>query len=134
MIKIGFDIGGIISKYPHLLRPIIIALLSSKEIEVHILSDMRPHDKCVKTLIENGFNIPSSQIHSCDYEKYGGECKAIKAKEIGLDILIDDFPDYVGMIGAPELRLLAMPDPTKDYYHKSWKTDGSEGNFGRRKK
>ena len=51
-----------------------------------------------------------------------------------LDILFDDFIGYLATIGAPALRLLAMPDPTRDYYHPEWKTDGSEGNFGRRRK
>jgi len=52
-------------------------------------------------------------------------------KELGIDILIDDFIGYVAVEGAP-VRLLVMPDATKPYYDPNWKTDGSEGDFGRR--
>lgn len=78
--------------------------------------------------------MPPERVHSCDYGGHGEECKAVKAREIGLDVLVDDFPGYVASVDAPTLRLLAMPDPTRDYYHDSWKTDGSEGAFGRRRK
>lgn len=134
VVKIGFDIGGVLSKYPDLLRPILRALLAAPGIEVHVLSDMHPQEKCVAVLRENGFDVPSDRVHSCDYGEHGEECKAVKSRELGLDVLVDDFPGYVASLGAPTLRLLAMPDPTLDYYHDDWKTDGSEGGFGRRRK
>lgn len=134
MVRIGFDIGGVLSKYPDLLRPIVDALLAAPDVEVFVLSDMHPHSKCVAFVQDNGFRIPADRIHSCDYAECGEECKAVKARELGLDVLVDDFPGYVATVGAPALRLLAMPDPTRPYYDDSWKTDGSEGNFGRRKK
>ncbi len=134
MTRIGFDIGGVLSKYPDILRPIVAALLASPDVEVHVLSDMPSHEKCVLFVHMNGFAVPPERIHSCDYSEHGEECKAVKAREIGLDVLVDDFPGYVATIGAPALRLLSMPDPTRDYYAESWKTDGSEGNFGRRRK
>lgn len=133
-VKVGFDIGGVLSKYPDLLRPVVNALLASPDIEVHVLSDMHPRKKCVAAVTSNGFNVPTCNIHSCDYSTHGEECKAVKAREIGLHVLVDDFPGYVATLGAPTLRLLAMPDPTLDYYHESWCTDGTEGNFGRRRK
>lgn len=133
-VRIGFDIGGILSKYPDILRPVVAALLAAPDVEVYVLSDMHPHTKCVAFVHDNGFPVPPERIHSCDYSEHGEECKAVKSREIGLDILVDDFPGYVGTVGAPALRLLSMPDPTRDYYHETWKTDGSEGNFGRRRK
>ena len=42
MTRIGFDIGGILSKYPDILRPIVAALLAAPDVEVHVLSDMHP--------------------------------------------------------------------------------------------
>jgi hypothetical protein len=131
--KIGFDIGGVLSKYPDILRPIVTALLAAPDVEVHVLTDM-PMPAAVDMLSRNGLLLDGVTVHSCGYAEHGEECKAVKAREIGLDILIDDFPGYVATIGAPALRLLAMPDPTRDYYHDTWKTDGSEGNFGRRKR
>ena len=130
-IKIGFDIGGVLSKYPDILRPIIAALSVSPDIEIHVLSDMHPIDKCIDWIRRNELSIINENIHSCDYAIYGEECKAMKAKEIGLHVLIDDFMGYISIANSPILRLFTMPDHTRDYYHESWKTDGSEGNFGR---
>lgn len=133
-IRVGFDIGGVLSKYPDILRPLVRALLASDDVEVHILSDMHPHAKCVAFCHDNGFLVPPEKIHSCNYSEHGEECKAVRARDLELHVLCDDFPGYVATLGAPALRLLAMPDPTRPYYHDTWRTDGSEGDFGRRKK
>lgn len=130
--RIGFDIGGVLSKYPDILRPIVAALLAAPDVEVHVLTDMPDHAKAVRFCHDNGFAIPAERIHSCDYEAHGEECKAVKARDLDLSVLVDDFLGYVATVGAPTLRLLTMPDPTRDYYHPDWKTDGSEGAFGRR--
>ncbi len=130
VVKVGVDIGGVISKYPHLFRPLVRALQESDYTEVHVLSDM-PLEKCSAFLVDNGFRIVPGRIHSCDYATHGEMCKAVKMRELGIDIMIDDFPGYLAE-GAP-IRLLVMPDPHRPYYHDEWKTDGSEGDFGRRK-
>ena len=44
-------------------------------------------------------------------------------------VVADVYAGYLAQ-GCP-VRLLVMPDPHADYYHPTWKTDGSEGNFGR---
>lgn len=46
-------------------------------------------------------------------------------------MMIDDFPAYVAEGRAA--RLLLMPNIREPYYHDHWKTDGKEGNFGRRR-
>lgn len=132
-VKVGLDIGGVLSKYPEILRPIVDALLASPDVEVHVLTDMPDRVKATSFCHDNGFIVPAAQIHSCDYSTHGEECKAVKARKLGLHVLVDDFPGYVAVINAPALRLMTMPDPTRDYYHETWKTDGSEGDFGRRK-
>lgn len=126
---IGVDIGGAISKYPDIMLPIMRAL-SAGGIEVHVVTDM-PIKKALAMLTLNDVNIPASRVHSCDYEAHGDACKAIKAQELGLDMLWDDCLGYVSS-GAPPVRMLVMPDGDRDYYHPSWKTDGAEGEFGRR--
>jgi hypothetical protein len=131
-VKVGFDIGGVLSKYPNLLRPVIRALLASPDVEVHVLTDIPDHGKAVRLCSENGFDVPTCNVHSCDYASLGEECKAAKAKELKLDVLFDDFMAYLMSPGEPALRFLAMPDPTRDYFAPDWKTDGSEGDFGRR--
>ena len=51
-------------------------------------------------------------------------------EQLGIDILVDDFPGYVA--DGKHVGLLVMPNPREPYYHDSWRTDGSEGDFGRR--
>lgn len=130
--KIGFDIGGILSKFPEAIA-FYRACLASPLMEVHIVTDM-PKDKALAMLALNSIEHDVAHVHSGDYAEHGEECKAEIAKTIGLDAIVDDSIGYVATPGAPALRLLAMPDPTRDYYHPTWKTDGTEGNFGRRRK
>lgn len=132
MIKIGFDVGGVLSKYPEVFIPLINSLLTSLNIEVHVLSDMHPKEKIIDWLQRNKLTVPLDNIHSCDYVEYGERCKAIKSQELGLHIMIDDFIGYVAE-GAP-VRLLVMPDASRPYYADEWQTDGSEGNFGRKRR
>lgn len=143
MLKLAFDIGGILSKYPNEFKQLVRCiqmgnlenLRFSKDelVQIHIISDIKPHSKAVKIVHDNGFNIPYSRIHVADYEKYGENCKAVLCKELDIDILIDDHIGYLSEPNCPPIRLLMMPDQYKPYYNDGWKTDGSEGNFGRHK-
>lgn len=129
-IRIGIDIGGVITKYPETFALLWQALDASPGVEVHVITDM-PVDKARDMLTRNGFGVREGRLHSCDYDAHGEGCKAVKASEIGLDVLIDDFVGYVAIQGAPPLRLLVMPDASLPYYADAWKTDGREGAFGR---
>ena len=139
MVRIAFDIGGVLSKYPDVWRPIVDLLCfrgvdSRYGIETFVISDMKPHAKAVAFCHDNGFMVPPERICCADYAQHGELCKAILCRELGIDVLIDDFPGYVATVGSPLLRLLVMPDPTIPYYDDSFKTDNSEGDFGRRKR
>lgn len=142
-MKIAFDLGGVLSKYPQLI--ILLQVLrdanfyrqdysgASGAVEVFVLSDMHPREKIIDQLRANGLGwVPADHVISADYQAHGEACKAVACKELGIDILVDDFIGYVAVEGAP-VRLLVMPDATKPYYHDDWKTDGTEGDFGRRK-
>lgn len=136
-MKIAFDVGGVLSKYPDILRPLLDLLCfrgfdPRYGIETHVISDMHPREKIEAMLRLNGIDVRPENIHSADYATHGENCKAVLCEELGIDILIDDFPGYVAQIGSPRLRLLVMPDPSQPYYADEWKTDGSEGAFGRR--
>jgi hypothetical protein len=133
-MRIAFDIGGVLSKYPDIMLPLVRALCLSSEIDVFVISDMKPHEKAVSFCHDNGFHLPADSIVCADYDRHGENCKAIVCEELGIDMLIDDFPGYVAKIGSPRVRLLMMPDPSQPYYSDGWITDGSEGDFGRRKK
>lgn len=134
MIKIGFDLGGILSKYPDIFRPIISALTNTQEdISVCCVSDMHPKEKIEEWLRLNSFPFTKDMVYSADYKTHGELCKSVVCEEQKIDILIDDHMGYLCTQGKPLVRLFMMPDPTLPYYDDSWKTDGSEGDFGRRR-
>lgn len=136
--KIAFDVGGVLSKYPEIFRPLLKLICRrgddpAYEIEAHIISDMHPKELILDMLARNGFDfVPPANVHSADYREHGELCKAVLCEQLGIDMLIDDFPGYVAC--GQHVRLLVMPCPTEPYYHDDWKTDGSEGDFGRRRK
>jgi hypothetical protein len=139
-IRIAFDIGGVLSKRPEIWRPLVNILLkngNSYGIEAFVITDMHDTGAVCRMLEDNGFVIPVNNVHSADFETHGEMCKAVLCKELGIDILIDDFPGYVN--DGDHIRLLVMPDTKRPYYATAekegdphWHTDGSEGNFGRR--
>jgi hypothetical protein len=129
--KLGVDVGGVLSKYPDKLVPLLRSLGRGGFVEVHILTDM-DRVKVLDMLEVNDVDVPPERVHACDHEGHGEACKAVKAAELGLDMLWDDYLGYLAAPGAPPLRMLVMPDPTRDYYHPTWITDGSEGTWGRR--
>ena len=136
-MKLAIDIGGCLSKYPEIFRPLVDLLLFRGvdprcDIQMYIISDMKPHDKAVAFCHDNGFLVPPERIICADYQTHGEWCKAVVCEELGIDVLIDDHMGYVCTPGSPAVRLLVMPDPARPYYSDEWKTDGSEGDFGRR--
>lgn len=83
-------------------------------------------------LTTNDIHVDKAKIFSADYKTYGDYCKTQLCNDLGIDIFIDDFIGYVAE--GDFIRLLVMPNVNKPYYADSWKTDGSEGDFGRRRK
>ena len=140
MLRIAFDIGGVLSKYPDLFRSLIQALNytdthsvhATRNVEIYIISDIKPKEKAIAFLKDNGFynDLFLSNILVADYNKYGEACKAVLCKEYAIDIFVDDHLGYLTPKSGA-VRLLVMPDDSRPYYAASWKTDGSEGNFGR---
>ena len=118
MVKIAFDIGGVLGKYPELLRPIYMALLRSSDIEVFVLTDNMDHQKVLAILEPNGFPCDPERLLCADYGKHGEACKALLFVERGIDVMIDDYLAYVSA-GCP-LRLLVMPDTTRPYVAEQW--------------
>ena len=129
-LRLSFDIGGVISKYPDKFRQ----LINNTNCEVFIITDM--HDKVyVEEMLQmNNITIASDHIYCADYQKYGELCKAVLLKELKIDIFFDDFIGYESWdssLGPAPIRLLVMPDPFKPYWHKDWKVQ-DESDFGRR--
>lgn len=131
-MRIAFDVGGAISKYPEVFKALISAL-EVTPVQVYVLSDMHPHQKIMDMLALNGIRLPPERVVSADWQTHGEACKSEACARLGIDLLVDDFPGYVAG-PHPAVRLMVMPDPSRPYYADQWVTDGSEGNFGRRRK
>jgi hypothetical protein len=82
-IKIGIDIGGVLTKYPEIVVPLMTALGGHPAFEVHVLTDM-PREKAVEMLVANGVRLDSKRLHACDYATHGERCKAVKAAALCL--------------------------------------------------
>lgn len=134
-LRVAFDIGGVLSKYPDTCRALVMAL-DSGGVEVHVITDMHDRPQMLHMLVRNGFVPPIAEdhVHTADYAQHGEACKAVLVRELGIDVLIDDFPGYVAWpwpTPAP-MRLLTTPDSRRPYYAPTWETCGNEGDFGRR--
>jgi hypothetical protein len=135
-VRIGLDVGGVLSKYPYVFRALLRACAGSGHVEWHIVSDMHPKEEILTMLALNEIDVPAYRVHSADFAKYGEACKVILAKELRLSMMIDDFGAYVAE--GDLARLLVMPNIRQPYYHDHWKVpppkDGKFSDFGRRKK
>lgn len=130
-IRIAFDIGGVLSKYPDILRPLLRTLVDGGA-SVFVLTDMHPHALVMATLKINGFDfIEEAAVIVADYTKHGEGCKAELLKSLAIDIFLDDFIGYVADPSCP-IRCLVMPDSSRPYYATTWKTVDGEADFGRR--
>lgn len=127
-MKIAFDVGGVISKYPDTFRELIRKL--EFICTVYIISDMHPVESILETLELNNICVDKRNVFSADYAKYGEHCKTKLCEELGIDILIDDFMGYLA--DGDYIRLLVMPDSSRPYWHDTWKVK-TESDFGRRK-
>lgn len=153
-MKIGFDIGGVISKYPQQMLEMIEVL--SVDHGLFIITDMHPKEKVLQTLIDNGLYctrrsvglaeqtkpeyhdkfyrglIHPDNVYSADYEKYGNMAKAVLIRDLKLDIFVDDFDGYLqwdSSLGPQPILLKVMPDAFRPYYNPSWVNN--EEKFGR---
>jgi hypothetical protein len=135
-MKIAFDLGGVLSKYPNQFRQMILALSTAPDIEVHVITDQHDRDYTLQQLKDNGFGmIPAERIYNADYAKYGEMCKAVIIYEHKIDMLVDDFPGYMVWdyrLGPAPIRLHLQSDPYTPYWSKDWVTRPEDGEFGRR--
>lgn len=79
----------------------------------------------------NGVAFYKHRVHSADYDSHGELCKTVLCEELGIDMLVDDFPGYVA--DGKFVRLLVMPNPMEPYYHDDWKGLPGDPLFGRRR-
>lgn len=151
-MKIAFDIGGVLSKYPTEFKTIIERFLDDDydkvfcmnaggecqyypdSSNIYVITDQHPKEQVLSILHNNGFDyLKLENIYCADYSKYGEMCKAVLLKDLKIDIFIDDFPGYLNWNygwGQPPLRLFVWPDASRSYHHKDWIQD-KEYSFGK---
>lgn len=130
MLKISFDIGGVISKYPELFRK-VITVMKSGGAEVFVLTDMADREKTLSLLKTNGIILDDAHVLTADYGAEGEACKDILIQEHQIDIHVDDFPAYCANTSC--VNLFVWPNPDLPYFSDSFVTDGQEGKFGRQR-
>lgn len=129
-IRVAFDIGGVLSKYPDIMRRMVVTLISGGA-EVHVITDMLDHSEVVRQLSANGFGvIPIGRVHCADYVAHGEGCKAELLTELEIDVFLDDSIGYAAAGGCP-VRLLVMPDANTPYYADEWQSNG-DTSWGRK--
>jgi hypothetical protein len=130
-LRVSFDIGGVLSKYPDRFRRLVNALSACPDVELYVITDMHDHAQSVRFVHGNGFEaISADRILNSDYQEHGEECKRRIIEERGIDFHFDDFPGYCAHTSC--VSLFVWPNPAEPYYADDWQTDGSEGGFGRR--
>ena len=132
ILKIAFDIGGVISKYPQQMREVIWSLKTCGH-ETHVITDMHDKEDVLKQLKDNEFEHYFDFVHCADYATHGELCKAVLLRDIKIDMFYDDFVGYTMWpphFGPAPIRMLVMPDGYRPYWHPDWRCSG--GDFGRR--
>ena len=123
-MKIAFDIGGVITRYPVAMKTMMRALQAGG-VDVHILSDI-PIDILRKLVEINDLNfIPAENVHSADWAADQDMCKSKMCESLGIDMLIDDRPDYCAV--GNFIGLVVSPRPaTTSYYAEGWNNTTAE--------
>jgi hypothetical protein len=130
-LKVSFDIGGVLTKHPDQFRKMIRALRDGGA-EVYVITDIPDHQRAIRLLRDNDMPVTDDNVVCANYAMFGDECKARAIELLGIDIHVDDHPGYCAHDRC--VSLLAWPQPKLPYYADEFITDGSEGDFGRRKK
>jgi hypothetical protein len=134
-MRFGFDIGGVLSKYPRQFRELIERLRDRGHgNEIYVISDMHPKEKLVLLMQYNKIPVWEQNLYCADFDKYGEGCKAELLHELKIDIFFDDHMSYcaASFPGAyPTIRCLVWPDASKPYTADDWIVPQEWPSFGR---
>jgi hypothetical protein len=111
-MKMAFDIGGVLGKYPDVFI-LMISALQNGGAEVYVITDIPVKQTAQALLNRYGYNIAPEMILCADFQKYGERCKALLIKEYGIDVIIDDHPGYCADSGC--VSLFVWPNPHAPY-------------------
>lgn len=134
-MKIAFDIGGVLSKYPEEFKKLTKQLWMYRN-DIYVITDMHNKEDVLKQLRTNGFDeeiIPNENVYCADYATHGELCKAVLLRDLQISMFYDDFIGYTMWpphFGPAPIRCLIMPDAYRPYWAPEWKCES--GDFGRR--
>jgi hypothetical protein len=131
-LRISFDIGGVLSKYPRVFGAMVEALQAGGA-DVFVLTDMLDRQHSLDMLRKNAINVPDDHVVNCDYARLGERCKQREIDRLKIDLHIDDFTGYSDAAACSCVSLFVWPDPSLPYWADDWKTDPTVGDFGRRR-
>jgi hypothetical protein len=117
-VKIAFDIGGVISRYPDQMKTIIQALMAGG-VDVCIVTDMPPATANILLRL-NGFDFVPS-VYCGNWTEHGDMCKSLICEREGIDVLFDDRPDYCAL--GNFIGFVLAPRPQIPYYAQKWIND-----------
>ncbi len=111
-MKVAFDIGGTLGKYPTELGG-LAAILERGGAEVFVLTDIPSYETAAEILARHGIEISRERLLCADYQTHGDRCKAVLVREHQIDLLIDDHAAYCADAGC--VTLFVWPDPHRPY-------------------
>lgn len=136
VLRIAFDIGGVISRYPGEMKTLMQRLINGGAY-VFLLTDMNradAHAACRENklynfighrgLIGSGINgagtedLREQYILCANWSDYGDQCKTRLMEMNKINFLIDDRPDYCAE--GDYIGLVLSPRQHIPYYHNSW--------------
>jgi hypothetical protein len=115
-VKVAFDIGGLVSRHPALMCDMMRALAAGG-VDVYVLTDMNPRD-AYTACRDNAVPVRPDRILSANWAEHGDLCKTKLVELHGIDVLVDDRPDYCA--SGDFVGLVLSPRPEVPYNHPDW--------------
>ena len=112
-VRVSFDLGGLVTRAPRVLVPIIRALVASPEVDLLSLTDL-DRGRAREVLDEVGLGeIPDAALICASWDDGGELCKVEARRAHGIDLHVDDLLPYAQHCdlpdGRPGLGLVLMP-------------------------
>lgn len=113
---ISFDIGGVLTRYPDIVRSLMERLRAVPGCTIYLLTDM-PASMAPQAVADTyGVyeGIHYDAILCGDWNTHGEQCKAVLIREYGIQVHFDDYPAYC-VTDSDCMTLFVWPRPDKPY-------------------
>lgn len=117
-LRVSFDIGGVITRYPRQVRALMWALIHGG-VEVFVLTDMA-RETAVALLRQNGFPfVGEDHVIGADWNAHEDRCKDVEMRRLRIDVHFDDFAPYC-VTSDDTMTLMVWPKPSLPYNAAEW--------------